>query len=372
MQSEAAALLDVGPNELRAFEEIDPFNGVLVKGYISLRRDQRMGALVIWYADGPTDPQVVWATPKFAYPFERDGVFHFPPTERVEVYEKLDGTNVLGFRYFARGRIFVSYKTRMMPFVSGSFIPMWRLMLERYPAIPALVLAGNRNPSFEMFGSLNRHLMAYDVPLDIRHIFSVDGVGVYPPPDVGAIPPVSHVATLTQPRALLGFYRAHQAELGAALVETEDGYEGSEGYMWYVLGVGGLWHPFKCKPEVIEAIHFASGGITNNVITHACYRVLEDGQELTLGTISEQLSQDWPTEAVTIAEERIKQVIGTVTEREGFRRRVVEEYERLRANGLSLLADRGATMRAMSLLFPRSQMQQVYTLIAAVEAASGE
>src|SRR5437867_4390567 len=130
---EAARLLDLKTDELRPFDEVDPFNGVRVQGYISRRQDHRYGAMVIYYADGDTDPQIVYGTPKFHYPFDRIGRFKFPTAERVEIHEKIDGTNILGFTYWSRpkgkGSPLVSYKTRLMPFVgdrgAGNFLTMW-------------------------------------------------------------------------------------------------------------------------------------------------------------------------------------------------------------------------------------------------------
>ena len=64
----------------------------------------------------------------------------------------------------------------------GDWPARWQSMLDRYPTIPDLVLRDRRALSFELFGSLNSHLIAYDVGLDIRLLFGVDGAGRVTPP----------------------------------------------------------------------------------------------------------------------------------------------------------------------------------------------
>ena len=69
--------------------------------------------------NGKYKPQVVFATPKIDYPFTSrpDGrrVYHFPAVNKVEIYEKLDGTNIFAYAYTDGREIFVTYKTRLVP-----------------------------------------------------------------------------------------------------------------------------------------------------------------------------------------------------------------------------------------------------------------
>jgi hypothetical protein len=62
-----------------------------------------------------------------------------PDFECAHVYEKIDGTNVLLFRYAdARGERFVSYKTRLSPFLRvqpyGDFVALWTEIAAIYEA----------------------------------------------------------------------------------------------------------------------------------------------------------------------------------------------------------------------------------------------
>lgn len=97
---QAAALLGVDAKFLQPFDATDPFNNDLpLEGFLSQRPDHRYGALALLRVDGRAEPQRIFATPKFHYPFGKDGRYHFPPIQSVHLYEKLDGTNVLGYRY---------------------------------------------------------------------------------------------------------------------------------------------------------------------------------------------------------------------------------------------------------------------------------
>jgi hypothetical protein len=385
---EAARLLDLKTDELRAFDEIDPFNGVQVKGYISRRQDKRYGAVVIYYADGNTEPQVIYGTPKFHYPFDKNGLFKFPTTDRIEVHEKIDGTNILGYTYWSRpkGKIhpLVTYKTRLMPFVgdrgAGNFLTMWRRVLEKYPQTPFLVHAAGDGydgaVGFEMFGSLNKHLMLYDVPLDARLLFKVDSAGVYPPGALewtGTLPAVTRVATLLRPVDLHSWYRKYQAELGAALELTDDGYKGAEGYMWYVLRSDDRqWEVFKCKPEEIEAIHFASGGMGRNAVIHAAWRVIEDygipeGEDLLALTVV-MLSEDWNPDEIKLAMPTVRSVVSQVQAAAEFKATCLTAAKELWDTGLSLKEDKGAFMRALAAKLSPAEMRKAYSLLAAEES----
>lgn len=131
LREQAAELLGVRPSKLGYFAETDPFNGVEVRGFICFQQDHRYGALCIYYADGYLpSTQVVYGTPKLRYPFDKQGRFRFPIAEKIEVYEKLDGTNILAFVCeTANGEHKLSFKTRLCPFIRsgemGDFLEMW-------------------------------------------------------------------------------------------------------------------------------------------------------------------------------------------------------------------------------------------------------
>jgi len=101
----------------------------------------------------------------------RNGAFHFPSVKQIDIYEKIDGTNIFAYQFKdAQDNSHMTYKLRLHPVLRngkwGNFLDMWKEMLERYPRIPELLMINRCSLSFELFGSRNSHLMLYDTPLD--------------------------------------------------------------------------------------------------------------------------------------------------------------------------------------------------------------
>jgi len=167
----ACRLLEVDEKFLQPFDVTDPFNDeVRLEGFLCLRPDHRYGALALLRVDGRSAPQRIFATPKLHYPFGKDGRFFFPAIQRADLYEKLDGTNVLAYRYEdADGRTRTTYKLRLSAVLRnskwGPFLDYWRELLERHQALPHLIEVNGCHVSFEMYGARNAHLIAYEVPL---------------------------------------------------------------------------------------------------------------------------------------------------------------------------------------------------------------
>ena len=182
--SKAMELLEVAEKWLEPFDVTDPFSKLRLEGYLSLKPDYRYGALALIKVGGKEAPQRILATPKLRYPFDRNGAFHFPSVRQIDIYEKIDGTNIFGYQFKdARGRSHVTYKLRLHPVLRngkwGSFLDMWNEMLKRYPQIAELPLINRCSLSFELYGSRNSHLMLYDTPLDCALLFGVDANGRY-------------------------------------------------------------------------------------------------------------------------------------------------------------------------------------------------
>src|SRR5438552_7890744 len=97
---QAVELLGVDAKFLQPFDTTDPFTDeVRLEGFLCQRPDHRYGALALLRVDGRHATQRIFATPKLHYPFGKDGRFFFPPIQSAHLYEKLDGTNVLAYRY---------------------------------------------------------------------------------------------------------------------------------------------------------------------------------------------------------------------------------------------------------------------------------
>lgn len=157
------------------FDEVDPFNPEnQVRGFI-MRSRRRRGDLQITHVNGEACAQYIHATPKIPL---LEPASPLPEFERAHVFDKLDGTNILLFRYRdAGGRDFVSYKTRLSPFLRplpyGDFVALWRQILERYAAPIAELVAAPHHFGFELFGRAVRILTDYPAELDARLLHAI-------------------------------------------------------------------------------------------------------------------------------------------------------------------------------------------------------
>jgi hypothetical protein len=150
---QAAEMLGVQPGLLQPFAVADPFHdGLPLEGFLCHKTDHRYGAVVITRVGEQPCPQLIHATPKLRYPFDRDGRFRSPPIARAHVYEKLDGTNVLAHNYRdAAGVVRTTFKLRLHPVLRngtfGGFLDLWRELLERHPeAVHCRSALQNRPP----------------------------------------------------------------------------------------------------------------------------------------------------------------------------------------------------------------------------------
>ena len=375
---EAAKLLgdNTNPKELRPFEEEDPFNkGNIVKGFICRTGDSRYGALVISNIGPWKVPQVVFGTPKIPYPFTPDGRWTFPKTREIRVFEKLDGTNILAFSYRGPGKSrYVSFKTRLMPFVGnrgqGDFLTLWRRMLEKYPQIPDLVLGGGHSLSFELYGAMNTHTIHYSNLLDIALLFTIqpDMGQLEPPPRFfDGVPVVSMEHASTNPHDLESYYRRVEEEKQAGLKVLDDGFEGSEGSVWWLSTDEG-WKPYKCKPEAIKEIHFASGGPSRAAIRHAAFRAQENVDRLSVEDVEASLLEDFSNEKITARRLAIEKVVNELNTEATLCDLVLNTYEAVVGElGYTLVTNKHEIMREMSSNFPKEQMKKVYRILAIKE-----
>lgn len=158
------------------FDELDPFHPEnRVRGFV-VRSRRRRGDLQITHVNGEACAQHVHAAPTIPLLEPTTQLLDF---ERAHVFDKVDGTNILLFRYRdARGREYVSYKTRASPFLRaqpyGDFVALWQKLLERYAAPLAELLTAPHHFGFELFGSEVRILTEYPTALDARLLYAID------------------------------------------------------------------------------------------------------------------------------------------------------------------------------------------------------
>lgn len=366
-------MLEVDAKFLQPFDATDPFNDELrLEGFLCQRPDHRYGALALLRVDGRPAPQRIFATPKLHYPFGKDGRFFFPPIQTAHLYEKLDGTNVLAYRYTdAEGRRRLTYKLRLSPVLRnskwGPFLDYWRELLARHPDLPGRVEASGCHLSFEMYGARNAHLIAYDEPLAVALLFGVrpaDAAVVGPfQLETGGLPVAPLLGELRSGDDPVARFQALRTEMeGRNRPAADDKLSGTEGAVWYVTEPSGRVTLWKCKPESVEEIHWAVG-INKAAVIATCWNALETADTLTFETLQPLLLEEYQPDDLEKFRANIDDAIRQVNAEQAFRQRVREAYEVVKAQGLSLTRDKGAVMRQLSGKFPRELMGHVYAAI---------
>lgn len=351
------------------FDVEDPFNNQLrLRGFLCQKPDHRYGALVITHVGEAEMPQLILATPKLHYPFGKDGSFHFPPIKRVHLYEKLDGTNVFAYRFQdAEGRWRQTYKLRLAPTLRngrwGAFLEMWQELLRRHPMITRLVEANDCHISFEIYGRRNTHLVVYERDLAVAVLFGVRRDASIVPlhqlelMDVPGAPLMGEMAARDDPVAKYAEIRAQMEKRNRPT--EDDKLAGIEGAVWYVEEPDGRVTLWKCKPESVEAIHWALG-INKKAVIATCWNFLETSDELCYETLLPMLAEDYESRDIEAFRPHIEECISHVKHEFEFKERVLETYDKL---GISIHADKATVMRALSKQFPRGEMKKVYTII---------
>lgn len=366
--SKAMELLALEEKWLEPFDVTDPFSNLQLEGYLSLKPDYRYGALALLKVGGQEAPQRILATPKLHYPFDRNGAFHFPSVKQIDIYEKIDGTNIFAYQFKdAQDNSHMTYKLRLHPVLRngkwGNFLDMWKEMLERYPRIPELPVINRCSLSFELFGSRNSHLMLYDTPLDCALLFGVDTNGQYRSIDeidwLG-VPVPTHFGRLKAEDDPVAAYGRIREKLQATIQSQDDEkLKGYEGAVWYVTTANMERALFKCKPESVEAIHW-KGGINKAAVMATCWNLFETEDFLEYEKLERLLLEEYAQAEIDAFREHIATCIDDVSGELHFRNLALEAYDKI---GIKLAEDKVSVMRKLSTEFPRTLMKKVFTLI---------
>jgi hypothetical protein len=234
-----------------AFDLADPFNGNRVRGFIR-RSKRRRGDLEITHVNGEPCDQYIYCAPSISN-LAVDSVP--PPFERVKVFEKLDGTNVLLFHYQdAGGRSFASYKTRSAPFLGaqayGDFLALWRAILDRYAAEIATLARSPYSFGFELFGREVPMLTDYETGLDARLLYALE-------PATGTMidacadsewrfPTPASWGEFPEGTAVSKMYGEAVARVARRL---DDGAPAEGAVLYFIRGEGAT--AYKCKPPAV-------------------------------------------------------------------------------------------------------------------------
>ena len=358
----------------REFEDVDPFNSQnTLRGEIGINKSDYGCLMITHINDVEQVPfQVVRTTPKIPYPFSKDGKWLLPPVSLIEAYEKLDGTNIFMFRYTFEGETFVTYKTRLTPFVKnglfGDFFDMWNRMLGRYPSIPSLFeLDENCDGfSFEMFGSLNKHLIQYKHSLDTALLFGIKNNKIVP---LSRIDPHHTIQKEHVPFAdfITSYkgdfqegYKDEQEEMETNLEKVnDDTYTGPEGQIWYAHTEIGDVLMFKCKPETVENIHWAISSplIHENSIRGATYNSAESG-DVNVVNVKTLLLEEYDRVKIELSHDRIVKIVREVVGELRLRKTIKEAID---MEGIDLTSMKlQDVMRRLAPQFTKADMRDVY------------
>ena len=137
--------------------------------------------------------------------------------------------------------------------------------------------------------------------------------------------------------------------------------------MWCVTEPSGVVSLWKCKPESIEEIHWATG-INKQAVLATCWNALETVDVLSFETVRPLLLEEYAPEDVDAFRPHIEECIAAVRAELDFRARVVAAYEAIQAQGLSFPADKAAVMRLLASRFTKNEMRRVYAALAAATA----
>lgn len=354
---------------VKPFKMEDDFNPPnVLEGFLCTEDGPFYGSMLITSInDGPAE-QWVFATPKFDYPFDRSGAWNFPDARAIEIYRKLDGTNVLAYSYAFEEKMFVTYKLRLNPIVRnsgkwGPFQDMLNEMLQKYgDEIQRLVREHPYNLSFELYGSRNKHLMVYGVPLELCFLFLVDKANgtIFPPSVLKAHALLVPETLRVEAADTVSLYKTHQENDEKKIKKTELGLEGDEGWMWYMLTANGKWLAYKCKPPSVEEIHWKAG-LSKNVIRATAFNALEHEEEITYDGVRTLLLETFSERDVDAQKALIEAALQEIRQELEFEQDVREHYH---AVGVSIWQDKAKVMRAMSAYYPKQKMKLVYWLIA--------
>jgi hypothetical protein len=385
--------------KFRKFEDLeDPFNPQnKISGYISVHEsNMQYGALWIDSVNGKPTGQLLYMTPKLHYPFGKmdddQRRYHFPKFEKIEVFEKYDGTNIVAFKYLdAEGKNFISYKTRGSPFLRNNnfnnFLDMWNETLKIYSDIPKLA-EPFQSLSFELFGSRNRILVNYKVSLEVKLLFLID-------PENGNIsPPTSLVisenlkfpkiaklhASFDPETDIPKKYEEMQAEIQSDLEKKNKliqgtpleirthllstGMNGAEGSVWFVKlpSKENNWNMFKCKPDLVEQIHWNAGNISSVGIYTTCINAMEQIDELTYEAILPYLLEEYPLEDIEKRKATIDKVIKEINVEIQFKDEVMIKFDEIYERTQS--TEKRIIMRELSSFFAKSKMSKVFAVLA--------
>jgi len=374
----ASEILEVNEKELKEFEVKDTFNNDnKIVGVLCRRSDYRYGAMIIFEVnEKEVEPQIIYGTPKLEYPFNKNGEFIWPEIKEIEVWDKLDGTNILSYKYYdIEGKEYLTYKTRLGPIISdtgyGSFLSMWKEMLEEHKWINNIIkMNPGWNLSFELYGSRNPITVKYNSPLLVKLLFGIrskDHV-IRPPSQLNVLyVPLEYlpeffsfnIFNISDPENITKCYEFARSRMS---FKNKDELL-TEGMVFYAQTGQPSWRMFKCKPDEIQKIHWAASGvIQKREIWNTAINAFED-VEPDIDYLKELLKEEYTEQMIYKSKVRIDKIFKEVTKHMRDVKKINEAYIIAKDNGFDLRENKNETFRFLSKHFKKEEMKKVGTIL---------
>jgi hypothetical protein len=325
------------------FDVVDSFNNNRLVGFISHGSGHKYGSLLITEVNEKPAPQTIWATPKIVYPYDSEGGFGFINNiENVEIYDKLDGTNILQYMYKdAVGNEYITYKTRQTPVLDmgdgKTFTPLLKKVMDIYPDLNEIWYKNGMNVSYELYGMMNKVSVNYPTPIDIKVLFARgDEFNIIPPTllDCGTIGHAKLITAVTGKSDLGAKYEEIKQWMEdrnkvKEVSELEMEIDGMEGTVWYCISPQEV-KLYKCKPKTIETFAFkVGGGIPSHSLYTTVINAFEDTQDVTYEYVVQLLLEEFKESDIHKKRYMIMRLIDDQKLSRVFFKQVTDEYEKV-------------------------------------------
>lgn len=145
------------------------------------------GSLCIYAVNNEPHFEIIYGTPKLAYPYKDFEEFEYvlPNSDSVYIANKWNGMNLMVFKYHnAKGEVFYSAKSKGIPFIKngnyGNFLDLscdalgWTIGETDYVNLESLSYLKDPKAvsiTFELCGKKEPHLVNYSFDLDAKPLF---------------------------------------------------------------------------------------------------------------------------------------------------------------------------------------------------------
>jgi hypothetical protein len=352
------------------FDEVDPYNQKnTVHGFINRRQGKYYGSIWITEVNGKICPQLIHSAPKQHYPFKKDYDWDFPEYDKIELYEKIDGTCIIAYTYKdSIGRRYLTYKTRLRPFLGsskfGNFYSMWNEMREKYPMIDKYCNNRKYNLVFELYGKRNKVLIDYPESLHTKLIFGVrrkDGV-IIPPSDLKLIGvPIldgweEDMTSIEEDYVSWEEYLENELEVD----KEEQTMVGKEGLVWYFLNENREAVQIKCKPKSVKEIHWKGDAIPFESVYTTIINAFENFDEPTYDDVVSLLLEEYTEGKISKSRVRIEKILSKVIFDKKYQHKLAEDYNKL---GVNINEDKATVMRWFGKNYPKKEAKRIYNLL---------